>query len=334
MSKRPAPAKANHSFKKKSPSQASSASKISETKPKMKDSRPPLPQFETIINDPSAIKKKLRQLIQQEVNRRQEKKPGRGGYLYLYDPFLKNRDCQSILANIEIQVVDFEMAGKVMKLSPFTNPRLLIEDELRRGVSEVVVVGNDETLAWVLTRAADLEAVFGFLPVGQKKNYLAKILGLPLNEEAVPALAARKIEKLDYGIINNNRFFLSYLYIPQARAKIEFNRSFIIQSGREKMEIAVANLLPPPFGGEEFVLHPQDGQMECYLKSAGGGLLRSLVRGLPARKYSIFPFHHLSITADKPITVLADGKETREIAVELEVAKKKLKMVVGRGRGF
>lgn len=310
----------------------------------MKDMTKPRPTPKTsksadkigaVKKQPVAIKKQLYQLVKREAQRRSEvNRTPKESYLYLYDNYLKERPFQPIISIIETRLGDFEIVGKIVRLSTFTNPRVLVEDEMRHGVKNVVIVGNDDTLARILTRAADLEVTFGFLPIGQKKNYLAKILGIPLNEKSVEVLAARKVEKIDFGIINRNRFFLSYLYIPGARVKIACDRSFTVSPGRDKFEIAVANLLPPPFESDKFVLQPQDGQMEVYFQPAERGLLSKLVKGKGDKITSMFPFQHLLITSDKVITVLADGKETQEAAVEIEVAKKKLKMVVGKGRQF
>ena len=174
-----------------------------------------------VEKNPVAIKKTLYQLVKSEARRRSDvNRTPKESYLYLYDNYLKERPFQSVVSIIETRLGDFEIVGKIIRLSTFTNPRVLVEDEMRHGVKNVVIVGNDDTLARVLTRAADLEVTFGFLPIGQKKNYLAKILGIPLNEKSVETLAARKVEKIDYGIINKNRFFLSYLYVPGPQVKI------------------------------------------------------------------------------------------------------------------
>lgn len=307
---------------------------MTKTRPTLKTSKS-VGRVGEVEKNPVVIKRKLYQLVTREANRRSDvNRTPKESYLYLYDSYLKERPFQSIVSIIETRLGDFEIVGKIVRLSTFTNPRVLVEDEMRHGVKNVVIVGNDDTLARILTRAADLDVTFGFLPIGQKKNYLAKILGIPINEKSVEALAARKVEKIDYGIINRNRFFLSYLYIPGARVKIACDKSFTVNPGRDKFEIAVANLLPPPFESDKFVLKPQDGQMEVYFQPAERGILSKLVKGRESKITSMFPFQHLLITSDKIITVLADGKETQESAVEIEVSKKKLKMVVGKGRQF
>lgn len=283
----------------------------------------------------SEIKQELRQMIRRAIYAKEEigREP-RDGYLYLYDAFLKGKQYKAILSNIESRLNDFEISGKTIWLSNFTNPRILIEDEMRHGLKTVVIVGNDETFTRILGKAADLEATFGFLPTGQKKNYLAKILGLPLNENACNVIAARKIEKIDFAVLNKNRFFLSYLYLLTTRLKIECDNNFVIDSGKERFEVAVSNLLPPPFSGEHFILHPQDGQMELYLRPQQRSLVSALFKDKTRVKSSIFLFRRLKLSANKPMAVLSDGKESQEMAVEIEVAKKKLKIIVGKNRQF
>lgn len=304
--------------------------------PTIKRKNKPFIFKEETTKDPEELKKQLRQIIKKVViGKAEEKKDSRGLYLYLYDADLRAKPYRTILTNIESRLGDFEIMDKVVRLSTFSNPRLIIEDGMRHGVKTVIIVGNDETLSRILTKAADLEVTFGFLPVGQKKNYLAKILGLPLNEAACEVIAARKIERIDYGVINKSRFFLSYLYIPPAGVKIICNDYFTINRlGKEKIEVAVSNLLPPPFDSEKFKLHPQDGQMELYLRPQKPGLLSSLFQGREPDTTSVFPFRHLQLNTLKPMTVLADGKETQEMSVEIEVAKKKLRMIVGKNREF
>ncbi len=123
-----------------------------------------------------------------------ERKSG-NGYLYLYDSYLQDPAYKNIIVNIEKRLRDFEIFGKTIKLSSFTNPRVLIEDEMRHGIKTVIIAGNDDSFIRILSRAADLNVTFGFIPVGQKKNHFAEVLGIPLNEKACEIVSARKIEK-------------------------------------------------------------------------------------------------------------------------------------------
>jgi len=254
-------------------------------------------------------------------------------YVYLYDTFLQDKQYHGILESIERRLHDFEISGKIVRMTSFTNPRLLAEEEIKKGAKTIIMVGNDDTLVRVLLKAADLDVTFGFLPVGLKKNHFAKVLGLPLNEKACDVIAARKIEKLDYGVINQKNFFLCYLYIPEARVKISCDDNFALSSSKDKWEMAIANLLPPPFASDKFVLHPQDGKMELYLRTKTGGLFSHFVNK-QEKKPSIFFFKKLSIKSEKAMSVVADGRELHEVSLNIEVNKAKLALIVGKTRQF
>lgn len=262
-----------------------------------------------------------------------DKKSG-NGYIYLYDTYVQDPEYKNIIANIEKRLRDFEIFGKTIKLSSFTNPKVLIEDEMRHGASTVVMVGNDDTFIRILSRAADLNVTFGFIPVGQKRNHFAEVLGMPLNEKACEVISARKIEKLDYATINEKFFFICYLYIPSAKLRVQCDENFTADLRQEKFEVAIANLLPPPFESQRFHLHPQDGQMEIYFRPAGGGILSGLMSNKNKRKISTFFFKKILLKMEKPALVVADGRESKEAMVSIEINKKKLALIVGKNRQF
>lgn len=260
---------------------------------------------------------------------------GVSSYLYLYDSYLQDPEYKNILANIEKRLRDFEIFGKIIKLSSFTNPRVLIEDEMRHGIKTVIIVGNDDSFIRILSRAADLGVAFGFIPVGQKKNHFAEVLGIPINEKSCEVIAARKIEKLDYATINNKNFFICYLYVPSAKLKVECDEKFTADLRHDRFEVAVANLLPPPFESQRFQLHPQDGHMDIYFRPAAGGLLSGLLgKGNKKRKISTFFFKKILLKMEKPALVIADGRESKEALVTIEINKKKLSLIVGKSRQF
>lgn len=280
------------------------------------------------------LKKDLRRLLQTAAPERNEQaRTGRGGYLYLYDDYLKGGEYKAILANIEKRLTDFEIFGKIIRLTTFSNSRIVIEDELRRGIKNVVIVGNDETFTRILSKAMDLPVTYGFLPVGQKKNESAAMLGMPINEKACDVLAARKIETMDFGAINGRWFFLFNLYIPEARVKVNCDDKYFINAVEEKFELTVANLAPAPFMAGGFKPQPQDGKMIFGLRPVAGGILSSLVKK-KGRHPSFFMFKKLALKADKSFKAIADGREFQESSLEITVNKKGLSLIVGKNRRF
>lgn len=288
--------------------------------------------------DKDFIRKDLHRLLKEKIAYREQSKRHQAGrvanYVYIYDDYLKGKEYKSILTNIERRLEDFEIAGKIIKLTSFSNLRVIIEDEMRHGTGTVVIVGNDGTLSRVFLRAADLETVFGFLPVGQKNNRLAEALGIPLNEKACDILAARKIEKIDYGVINQKYFFVGSVYIPATALQFSCDDRFSIAAPREKMEVAVTNLLPPPSVTYKFRPRPQDGKLEFYLHSASGGIMSYLGGSRQKDSVSLFTFKKLFLKSDKTVSVIVDGHTIQEGSLSIEVGKKRMALIVGKDRSF
>lgn len=249
-------------------------------------------------------------------------------YVYLYDSFVRDRAQAREISAIEHKLTDFGIAGKVLRITSFTNPRIIVEDEVRRGATTVVLVGNDETLGRVLSRAADIDTTFGFIPIGSK-NALAPVLGIPVGVGAAEVLSRRRVEKIDVGIVNG-RFFLFRISIPPAQVVVECEGRFVVASERERVSVEVCNLLGPSWKGN--VLHPQDGLLETYLRPAGG-VGRMFRKAIPGDE-SVFSVRQLVVRSREAIPVFVDDRPSRETKLEISIARKRVKMITGKGRKF
>ena len=231
---------------------------------------------------------------------------------------------------METRLTDFGIAGKILRLVPFTNAEALLEEEKRRGVDTVVIVGNDKTFAHVLSRAARCDILFGFLPVGPD-NTIAEVLGIPTGPLACDVLAKRRKVKLDVGWFNN-RYFVSQLHIPPARFSVEYDEQFHVTSS-VAMELVVCNLQPFRWKGKHktgVVVHPQDGKLEAFLRPVvGRGVLRNIYE-----EPSVFPFEEMVVKGTEPFLVQADGRESKETKITIKLAKNRLEMIVGKERRF
>lgn len=253
-------------------------------------------------------------------------------YVYLYDNFLKHRKFQSVLKNIETRLTDFGIAGKIVRLQRFTNPKFLIDDEIRRGVTTVVIVGNDDTLARVLSRAATCETTFGFIPVGPE-NTMAEVLGIPIGDPACVVLSKRRKIKLDIGWLNN-RYFISRLYVPPSNIRVTYDDLFTVSAGPPGMELVVCNLQPFTWkkGGEAIgTVHPQDGKLEAFIRPL---VKKGLFGKHTYEDPSIFPFQEMLVTSKKPFPLHIDGRVSKETKVKIRLARKKVEMIVGKDRKF
>lgn len=254
-------------------------------------------------------------------------------YVYLYDNYLKSRKFEPTIKAIETRLTDFEIAGKIIRLQNFTNTQAVIEEEIKRGATVIVIVGNDDTFGRVLSRGAACKILFGFLPVGPK-NSIAEVLGIPVGVDACDMLSQRRKINLDIGWISNrNRYFISQLYIPPSDIIVEYDEKFKVVGRHKKMELVVCNLQPFVWnrkGKEDFIVHPQDGKLEAFLRPMSG-------RGMFKDKYeepSLFPFEEMVVTGSKPFQVEADGTITKETKIVIKLAKNRIEMIVGKDRRF
>lgn len=253
-------------------------------------------------------------------------------YVYLYDNFLKQRKFESTVKAIETRLTDFEIAGKIIRLQNFVNSQAIIEEEIKKGAKVIVIVGNDNTFARVLSQGAVCNILFGFLPVGPR-NTIANVLGIPEGESACEVLSQRRKINLDIGWVSNrNRYFISQLHIPSSDITVEYDEKFKVVGRHKKMELVVCNLQPFVWAkkGNHFIVHPQDGKLEAFLRPMSG-------RGIFKDKFedpSVFPFEEMMVYSDKPFEVEADGKVTKETKIVIKLAKKRIGMIVGKDRQF
>ena len=253
-------------------------------------------------------------------------------YVYLYDNFLRQKMYASTIKAIETRLTDFGIAGKILRLQRFANPEAIIDDEIKKGATVIVIVGNDHTFGHILSRAASCPVLFGFLPVGTQHNDIARVLGIPIGEQACDVLSKRRKVSLDVGWFNN-RYFVSKLHIPFSPITIEYDEKFRVSSQSGLMELVVCNLQPFIWHGnkgDEYVVHPQDGKLEAFL--------RPMVKTGWFRKSfedpSIFPFEEMTVRSTTPFVVEADGKQSKETLITIRLAKKKIEMIVGKDRKF
>jgi hypothetical protein len=245
---------------------------------------------------------------------------------------LRHKKFDSTIKTIETRLTDFGIAGKIIRLQNFTSSDILIAEEIRRGATTVVIVGNDATFGHVLSRAASQDVTFGFLPVGPN-NSIAEVLGIPVGVEACEVLSRRRKVSLDVGWFNN-RFFVNQLHVKPAKVSVTYDERFTVSSRNGMIELVVCNLQPFVWrdgGRKEVQVHPQDGKLEAFLRPV---LKKKMFTGYKYEEPSIFPFEEMNIIGKKAFEVIADGKASKEINIKIKLAKNRINMIVGRERRF
>lgn len=252
-------------------------------------------------------------------------------YVYLYDNFLRQKKYDSALKAIETRLTDYEIAGKILRLQSFSNTKHIIDEEMRRGATTVVIVGNNATFGHVLSHGATCDVTFGFLPIGEN-NSIAQVLGIPIGPEACDVLSRRRVVRLDVGWVNN-RYFVSQLHVHPSEISIQYDDSFSVSAVNKQMELVVCNLQPFQFKntrGISQVVHPQDGKLEAFVRPlARKGIFKDIFEDA-----SIFPFEEMVVRGKKPFLVEADGKQSKETKITIRLAKSRIAMIVGKERQF
>jgi diacylglycerol kinase family enzyme len=262
-------------------------------------------------------------------------------YYYLYDSFLAEKKHERVLAAIETRLTDLGISGKIGRLSPFTNARGLIRDEVRRGVQTIVVVGNDETIAKVVGGIDDTKITLGFIPVGSPTG-IARSLGIPDGADACDVLSRRVTQKIDLGSVNGH-FFLSQVRMPGAKVIIEGEGKFRITSLIEDCEIIVSNLRLTEQTVDEAAKNvtdpsrysagdPMDGWLDALITPRSQSLFGKLRRAGMMR--SVIPLRKLSLTSEEPIVIEADGRHFSDNVISIEIVPDRLKVITGRERVF
>ncbi|PIS42168.1 MAG: hypothetical protein COT24_05115 [Candidatus Kerfeldbacteria bacterium CG08_land_8_20_14_0_20_40_16] len=255
-------------------------------------------------------------------------------YFYLYDSFLNNKKYTSILAKIENRLIDLGINGKIEKLSVLKSAQEVVEDNIKSGADTIVAVGNEATFAKIVPLVAKQNGItLGFIPVVE--NAIAKFLGIPLGEKACDILSSRLIERIDLGKANDFYFF-SELNIPESKdLTLECNGGhFRINSTNHSNIIQICNLTYTPLkrevGSRKFC-DPRDGLLEAIFTPTTSFLGRSR---LDLNKRSVFPIRKIKIKSSNSLSLIADGETVIKTPVLVQVAPKKLKLIVGKERKF
>ncbi len=251
-------------------------------------------------------------------------------YFYLYDNFLTEKKYKSALDKIENRLTDLEMRNKTGRLSLLKNVKEMIEDEISKGIKTVVAVGDDQTVFKIINVLAfHPEITLGIIPIGPNNN-IAKILGIPPEEEACDVLSSRIIKKLDLGKINHH-YFISEVKFPGKNIVINNKEGYSIKPSPNS-EVKIYNF---NFKNNFTITNPQDGILELLIKEKTSSFLPKLIKNKNYKNQSLFSITDIEITSEEePIKILIDNHHTIKTPAHVSVLPKRLRVIVGKNRLF
>lgn len=275
----------------------------------------------------------FKKLLQSRRAKRTAPRTETQGYSYIYDSSTQDKRYGRDLSIIENRLTDLGLGGRVHRLSRFKNLKELIADDVRAGVKNVVVLGNDETFLTSLTGAFGSDVCFGFIPFVQKSE-VGRLLGIANHFEGCQALGARLITSLDLGRVNSHVFFSS-LKLPHCRADIICDGNFSVSAYQDR-DVEIFNMHLPKNQDDMigFSPNPRDGALELVVRklnklSIFGGWKHALAR---TGRDSIFYFREAQVISKDPVSFIADGKKMIIPKPKIEVIPKALKLIVGKNR--
>lgn len=251
-------------------------------------------------------------------------------YAYLYDDFLADPSFTKVIANIETRCSALGIQGRTARLAIFRSPKELVEGLVREGAQTIVIVGNDKTFEKVMWFLPDLPVTVGYIPVCEPCG-IGCLLGIPQGDAACDVIAARRIETLDVGRLDD-RYFLTDIRIPDARAQVDVEGNYRIGPSSAGT-VCIRNL-----GGVS-----ADG---ISVSDAKDGLLELTVEPIKAPAVSRIPFwksaprqtesstrlflKHGGIQSREPVDVTVDGHVMNGFSFSIGIEPDRLKVITGR----
>lgn len=176
-------------------------------------------------------------------------------YYYLYDSELADKKYHKQLAKIEKRLTDLGINGRVHHLSFLKNIGQLLAEEIKRGISAIVVVGDDKTVGQIINLLPDHSTPVGIIPINTGgTNQIAKSLGIISGEEACNILSARIVQSINIGLINQYKFITS-LSIDHQPCVIECDHNYFISIDDTHHVIKIVNLKNTPDNFIDITIH-------------------------------------------------------------------------------
>lgn len=243
-------------------------------------------------------------------------------HVYIYDDYLNNGRYHKIVNRMEIRLTDLNLNGKIIRLSGIKNIKGAIQNEIKLGAKTIVAVGNNQTVNKIIGAIIDADAysdfqkktLLGIIPIGPD-NSIAASFGINGEVEACNILLARRIEKIDLGLVGGH-YFLNQVSLPSEGTTLEIE-DYRLEI-KEKGEIQIINLLSDKLN--HIHSNPHDGRLDIYVRTH-------------KRDETYLSAERVTVNNPK-YKLLVDGVVEIETPAEIGVERNKVNVIVGKNRNF
>ncbi|MDO8618259.1 MAG: hypothetical protein Q7N87_05250 [Candidatus Uhrbacteria bacterium] len=246
-------------------------------------------------------------------------------FAYIYDDFLSDRRFEREISILETELASRGVEGQVARLAMFRSARETIIDLACAGAKNIVFVGNDKTVEKMMWFLPDVGVTVGYIPL-TKPAHIGTLLGIPMGLSAVDVLAARLVETIDVGKLDD-RYFLTEVIVPATVASLEVEGQYRV-SPAVGGAIAVRNL-GSVSGKIPVAADPKDGWLEAIIQTRVNG---DRWLGKSPLDETTIRLKRGTIISKEPIDVFMDGHTVNGFSFKLSIVPNKLKVITGKGR--
>lgn len=231
-------------------------------------------------------------------------------YLYVYAPFLRQKQYARELGIVEGQVTDFGIGGKIAQLSQFLKFPAAIKEFGAKRLITLVLVGDDALLEEAVNYLAFSEVALAYIPMTD--SIYSQALSIPKGALAVQTLAARRINKLDLGQVEK-KFFLGAISVKGQGIELHTPAFSIFPKDNAKFE--VVNLGP---GADA-----TDGLLDVIVTPLSGSFRKKIGDS------TCFKIKSCRLKSVKPAAANCGALGIIKTPFQIDIVPKAVKMIIG-----
>ncbi len=243
-------------------------------------------------------------------------------HVYIYDDYLNKSKYNKSVNRMEIRLTDLGLNGKIIRLGGIKNIKGTIQNEIKLGAKTIVAVGNNQTVNKIIGAIIDTDiygdfqkkTLLGIIPIGSD-NSIAASFGIKNEEDACNILLARRIEKIDLGLVGDY-YFLNEASIESYGTNINLEDYSL--EPEEKGTIRIINLLSDKINNINS--NPHDGLLDVIINTR-------------KKSQTILKLDKFNIV-NKNEQLLVDGVISVKTPVDISVVRDRVSVIVGKDRSF
>ncbi len=249
-------------------------------------------------------------------------------YSFFYSANLDKKNSKK-LRLVENALSNLGIKDRINKITPLTKIGDLVNKEARLGVKTFVVIGSNNLLYNFLDLLAEKNLCLGYIPF-DSDSVLCKVFSISSTQSACELLAARRIVKIDLGLINNKNYFFDNITFNGSELLLKYDKFDLYI--KKKCQLIITNSLWKVKKNIYFEAGSREGILETYVfnkenkfYNLHNNSLKNLLVKITTKKVAIAG--HSS-----NFSFLIDNKKVSGGISDIRIIEKAINIVVGKGR--